>query len=398
MIQLADNKTCTGCSACVNICPKQAIDMFPDNEGFLQPVINTDKCIECELCMKTCPLLQKELTVNTSPLSVFACISNVYQRNGSSGGAFSAIAKYVLDNKGVVLGAAFDSDMKLRHISVDKEQNMQPLRGSKYLQSMIGNSYKQVKELLRQNRLVLFSGTPCQIAGLNSFLKNKRYDNLITVDLTCHGVPSQKAFDRWMQDVEKKYDKVIDLKFRKLDGWSIVPRVALANHKHVSLRYDLEAYMWAFYEGFLFRKCCYDCKFATVNRPADITLADFWGIGNYGVEFKPNQTHGVSLVLANDEKGKNVLSQLKDVYLEKRTLDEALHEQHNLKEPSARPSGRETSALDFVSDMPLLDFAAKYGLLPRNKAKYLFMSKIKDCLIDWGAFDVLKNMINKLTN
>ncbi len=396
MIQLADKQSCTGCCACSNICPKQAISMVGDEEGFRQPSINLDKCIECKLCMKTCPQIQSEFKLNKKPDKCYALYSYKYQRNGSSGGAFSAIADAVLEQGGVVFGAAFDKDLKLRHIGVERKEDMQPLRGSKYVQSYIGDSFKDVRKFLRAGRLVLFSGTPCQIDGLNHFLSNRKYENLITVDVTCHGVPSQKAFDRWINDIQVHNGKVTAFNFRKLDGWSIVPRAKLSNGKFIPLRYGLEVYMWAFYEGFLFRNCCYHCPYASVNRPADITLADFWGVGNYGVKFKPDQTHGISLVLANNEKGQKVISSLKDVYLEPRQLSEALNEQHNLKAPSSRPEGRDNSALDFVSDMSMIDFGSKYHLLPENKIKYLISARMKDYMIDHGIFDVLKNMTNKI--
>lgn len=164
MIQLADNKSCTGCACCHNICSHNAISMQEDSEGFLQPVIDRDKCVECGLCMQRCPELGHAPLPESS--SCHAAYSHSFQRNGSSGGMFSAIADYILENGGVVYGAAFDDKLQLRHIAVDKKEDMQSLRGSKYLQSCTGTIYKKIKRTLRNGRKALFVGTPCQVMGL----------------------------------------------------------------------------------------------------------------------------------------------------------------------------------------------------------------------------------------
>lgn len=398
MIKLASTDNCTGCGLCMQVCPHKAINMIEDNEGFKQPVINLDKCIECGLCIRKCPQMTKAETYNCNDFEqlCYAAYSYKYQKNGSSGGLFSSIADYVLSNHGVVYGAAFDEEFKLKHIGITSESQMQQLRGSKYLQSDLGFIFKEVKENLENNIMVLFSGTPCQVDGLKSFLGKKRYDGLITIDLVCHGVPSQKAFDKLMETIIKKYGKIKNFQFRKLDGWSILPRITNEKGKIYSLRYDMEAYMWAFYKGYLFRECCYNCKYANLNRNSDITLADFWGIGNYGTPFKCNQTHGISLVLINTLKGKLVFDSLKNIYKEERTLKEALNKQHNLKSPSIRPQNRDYTANDFISKMSMLEFSKKYNLLPRNKNLYVITSKIKDTLIDWGFFDVMKDTKNRI--
>lgn len=398
MIILADETHCTACTACSNICPHQAISFKQNEEGFFFPIINSERCIECRLCTKVCPQLNTVSFINNQcKTQCFAAYSYAYQKNGSSGGMFSAIADYVLKEKGIVWGASFDENLQLRHVAVHKEEDMQPLRGSKYLQSDLGNTFHKVRESLNNGKLVLFSGTPCQVAGLNSYLRNRRYPNLITIDVVCHGVPSQKTFDYWMQQVQLKEGFVCGFQFRKLDGWSIIPRMLTNKKKKVVLRYDSEVYMWAFYEGLLFRECCYQCKYANLNRPSDITLADFWGIGNYGRKFIPSQTHGISLVLANSNQGNDLINALSiNSYIEQRELDEALHEQHNLKEPSKRPIGRDMSVKDFTSGMSLLDFAKKYKLLPPNKYRYLINSKLKDLLIDFGVFDLIKEISNKI--
>ena len=394
MIELADKKNCTACSACINICPKNAISFIGDDEGFNQPYINTNLCIECGLCVKTCPKFSTH-KIKNQPIKCYAAYSYKYQKKSSSGGIFSAITDYILKKNGVIYGAAFDNELQLIHKRVTKLEDMPPLRGSKYLQSNLTRTFQLIKQDLKESKLVLFSGTPCQIAGLQHFLNGYRINNLITIDLVCHGVPSQKAFDKWIESI-KKYP-IQDFQFRKLDGWSMIPKVLFTNGKEEILRYDKEVYMWAFYKGYLFRPCCYTCEYANTNRIGDITLADFWGIGKYNKKFKPRKSNGISLVLANTSKGIDILTNIREtIYIEERELSEALHEQDNLKNPFPYPKDRTTSAKDFISDMSLLDFGKKYHLLPRNKYKYLIMSKIKNTLIELGCFNYLKEIFSKL--
>ena len=395
MIKLADKKDCTGCSACVNICPKNAISFINDVEGFNQPCIDTKLCIECGLCVNTCPKLTTKKIIKKQPIKCYAAYSYKYQKKSSSGGIFSAITDYILDKNGVIYGAAFDNNLQLVHKRVTKAEDMPPLRGSKYLQSNLTGIFKLIRKDLKDNNLVLFCRTPCQIAGLQQYLHGFGTNNLLTIDLICHGVPSQKAFDKWINAIRKYPIK--EFQFRKLDGWSITPKVLFTNGEKEILKYDKEVYMWAFYKGYLFRQCCYTCEYANTNRIGDITLGDFWGIGNYNKKFKPRKINGISLVLANSTKGIEMLTNIKEtIYIEERTLTEALHEQDNLKTPSKYPKDRTTSAKDFISNMSLLDFGKKYNLLPRNKYKYLIKSKVKKALIDLGCFEYIKYFFHKL--
>ena len=397
MIKLANYSSCTACASCINICGKQAIAFKSNDEGFFKPFIDKDKCIECGLCMKVCPQLNESETKKVFIQKSYAVISKRHQKNGSSGGVFSAIADYVLDNQGIVYGAAFNSSLKLKHIAVIDKSGMQQLRGSKYLQSDIGFCFKDIRNQLLKKKLVLFSGTPCQVAGLNTFLRNKNYENLITIDLTCHGVPSQTTFDVWLKHIKNHYGEIKGLQFRKLDGWSITPYVTLKNGKKKYIRNSLETYMWAFYNGLLFKEACYNCKYANLNRPADITLADFWGIGNHGTPYSQNTTHGISLVITNSQKGDYIIQSIKEsLIIEKRSINEALIEQYNLKHPSPRPSKRNTSVIDFNSCKSLKEFARSYNLLPNHWFFYIATSQIKNWLIQSGLFDKLKNIKYKI--
>jgi coenzyme F420-reducing hydrogenase beta subunit len=215
---------CFGCTACEHICPKACISMMPDEQGFLYPFVNEEDCIQCGKCLKVCPYLDSkdvdaELFPNTQVYAV-KHIDDEVRLQSSSGGAFTAISDYVLKNNGIVYGASYDSNMVVRHVKVDSIEGRDTLRGSKYVQSNLGKVFREIQSYLQKEIVVIFSGTPCQVAGLRKYLV-KSYDNLITVDLVCHGVPSPKVFGDYIQSIEKKYkNKVLDCRFRdKKEGW-----------------------------------------------------------------------------------------------------------------------------------------------------------------------------------
>ena len=202
MIKLANQNTCTGCHACKNVCPKHAISMVEDSEGFLQPFIDTEICIECSLCQKTCPVISP-LRRNKMSQKVYAFINYTDREKSSSGGAFSFFARKILSQEGVVFGAYMDDNLQVRHVSIESLDELDRLRGSKYIQSKIGDTYAEAKKLLQSGRKVLFTGTPCQISGLYKYLGRRWEDSLITLDIVCHGVPNQKIFDTYLQKLIK---------------------------------------------------------------------------------------------------------------------------------------------------------------------------------------------------
>lgn len=316
-IEIINKKDCSGCCACLNICPKNIITMEIDSEGFYYPNVDYKKCSKCGLCKKVCPIINK-INVKNHP-HAFACINKDedIRMKSSSGGIFTIIAEYVIDNGGVVFGAGFDNDFQVIHSYVEKKEELDKFRGSKYVQSKIGFTYKEAKAFLDQGRQVLFTGTPCQIAGLKSYLQ-KNYDNLICVDFVCHGVPSPKVWRKYILYRERSAGlSVQKITFRNKDeGWKRFSVSFLFNDNtkyQQTLSNDL--YMRAFLKNVSLRPSCYDCKFKTLHRRSDITLADFWGIQNIMRELDDDK--GTSLVFINSTKGEFILDYVKQKILYK---------------------------------------------------------------------------------
>lgn len=336
---------CCGCTACKNICPVSAIVMQEDNEGFQYPIINKDLCVNCKLCEKVCPLGRNaEKIKEEKRYDVFAAIlkDETQRRKSSSGGAFYAIANTVIKKDGVVFGASFDEKLVLKHIGVATINDLESLRGSKYLQSCKGSIYKEVRTQLNSGRLCYFVGTGCEVAGLKSFLM-KDYPNLLTSDIVCHGVPSQKLFDNHISFMEQKYhDKVVGYQFRNLDSWGGCETVHFANRKSViNPTYMLSPYLYSFMYAMTYRPSCYYCKFAKIPRTGDITLADFWGVEHCGIPIDTSK--GVSLVIVNNQKGKEIWKEVNaDFEWFASDIEHASAFNGNVIRPSERPDIRET--------------------------------------------------------
>lgn len=391
MPKLVSHSICTGCGACNNSCTRNAIKMVNDAEGFLYPEIDASKCIECGCCEKVCPLTNEVTNNNETTPQSYAFWSDSDRIHSSSGGAFSAFARIVLNNGGMVYGAAYDENLKLRHIGISSIDDLRQLRGSKYVQSEIGNIYNEIKQLLRTGKEVLFCGTPCQVAGLKSFLKNKEYNGLLTLDLVCHGVPSNSIFQNYLAKLRNtKYKNLDGFEFRRRNGWGFAPSVSIEGKLHPIYGTD-NLYMCAFEKSALFRNCCYECKFATFPRQGDCTIADFWGIGRHGIPFRHNVMKGVSLILINNEKGRKYLQSTKNCFIEERSLEEALIENWNIKHPSIKPQQREAIISAFLDRNQTLNTIDKKFHLVDKSLKGI----IKSYASKWKVFDIVKWIYNK---
>ena len=303
MEKVLDKEKCVNCRACVNRCPKEAITMEEDNYGFFYPVINKEKCIDCGLCIKICPILNlKEKQKNYYNNKVYACYAKdkIIRKKSSSGGIFALLCQFILNQNGVIYAPAFDKNFNVHHIKVDKKEQLPSLLGSKYVESNIGNIYKNIEEYLKENKMVLFSGTPCQIAGLKHFLK-KEYETLYTQDIICHGIPSNKVWKKYLENALIPEE----ISFRdKTYGWEDYSLKIKSKNKKQILSHNDDAYMQLYLQNLILRDSCYNCSFKDGNTYADITLGDFWGIKNFQTTL--DYKDGVSLVIINDEKGKKL--------------------------------------------------------------------------------------------
>lgn len=310
---MGKKENCCGCTACVQACPQRCIKMVYDEEGFQYPEIDKTICVHCGICDKVCPFNKNDV-IDTDPIAVAAyCKDNRIRYQSSSGGIFTILAISILKQNGVVFGAVFDSKTKkVKHMSVDSIEGLDRFRGSKYIQSELNDSYKNIENYLLKGTKVLFSGTSCQVAGLKSYLR-KDYSNLVCVEVICHGVPSLKLWNLYVDDIEKKMNKEIDnVQFRcKKYSWENFGTNISFCGKSNLFQFSFENPFFRFFNSNLcLRPSCYNCKVKGKNTKADISLGDFWHID----EIYPNldDGKGISLVLLCTEKGKQLFDSVSD--------------------------------------------------------------------------------------
>ena len=318
--KLCPQDLCTGCFACKQVCAKGAIHI-KEVKGFLYPEIDSSLCVDCGLCTKTCPVLTTTMPVSDrhgESICYAVWNKNLEDRmNSSSGGVFSALAVTTLEDGGIVYGAAWDKDMRLGHIGVEDIDELDILRRSKYVQSYTDEVFKGVVRQLKSGRKVLFCGTPCQIAGLSSFLGNRNFSNLITVGIVCHGVPSQWSFDKYIREIEEKENiKVYDCNFRSKDrGWRCGLNLLVfgknSREKDVVINKitSENSYYNGFLKQFFLRESCYNCPFKEEKKGClpDIMLSDFWSIWSALPWGEVDYSKGISAVITNTEKGRDYL-------------------------------------------------------------------------------------------
>ena len=352
MIDIRDKSQCCGCSACASICPQKAISMKPDAMGFLYPRVDVDKCIVCGLCLKVCSFNEcYDTSQNIEKAKVYAVRHKDIEkiRKSRSGAMFVAISDYVLEEGGVIYGAGYTDYFRVVHKRATTKEERDEFRGSKYVQSDLNNVFLQVKNDLSNGLLVLFSGTPCQTSGLNSFISKKYRDRLILVDIVCHGVPSPSIWRDYLRYQERKYNsKIVKVDFRdKSLGWTEHKESLLfENNKLVysSIYTDL------FYGHLMFRPSCEKCYFTNFMRPSDITLGDFWGWKRVDKSINSDDL-GCSLVLCNTNKGISIFNKVSSElnYIE---TTQNMCEQPNLLRPSV--------------------FSDKYGRFQKNYKRWGF--------------------------
>lgn len=379
MIQ--DKEKCTGCTACIHICPQGAICMEPDGEGFFYPRIDQNKCIHCHLCEIICTAgrIEYDCDGDAAPPAYAAYnLNSETQRNSSSGGLFREIAAYVIGNGGAVFGAAFTDDHMVAHIVVETLDALRQLQGSKYVQSDMNSCYLQARQMLADGRLVLFTGTPCQIAGLKSFLR-RDYENLITQDIICHGVPSPMVWKQYLrQAAADAHSGISNVNFRdKKSGWNRYHvRIGLMNGQERRKEFGEDLYMKGFLQDIYLRPSCYQCSFKTIRRYSDFTLADFWGIGHVCDEMEHRD--GTSLVWLNSEKAEQIWEKIREnLRYAQVDLKEAIRYNSAAVSSAAKPQSRERF-FELIENHSFND--AVNAVLPKRSMLNRILNRLKKCL------------------
>lgn len=362
MIEICNKEHCSGCGACTNACPKQCIIMSEDEIGHFFPEIDQDNCVDCGLCKRICPAIN-EPQKNIAPFAYAAVSKNNNEYiTSSSGGAASVFSRHIIDNGGVVYGCTGTNGTDVCHIKVNNADDLWKLKGSKYVESRLGDTFKNIRNDLEDGKMVLFIGTPCQVAGAKSLFS--KYDSFYCVDLICHGVPSQKLLKEHISNVlDFEPDEI---KFRNNTQYGLSLKKDNVNLKVIPHFYDL--YFIGFSKALYFRKSCYNCKYAANGRTSDITVGDFWGIKNTDLDAR----NGLSVILPNTEKGKKLVEDCNDLlFLEKHDIDEAINGNPQLR----RPSFRHKNTDKFRKLYPEIGFekAAKRCLW-KNRIKYFILA------------------------
>ena len=308
MIELVEKERCCGCQACYNICPSGAITMIKDEEGFYYPEITQNRCFKCKKCVASCPIIN--LPRNNPCIDVYAAYaSDKNERlSSSSGGVFAVLAREVLKSGGVVCGAAYHNDISVHHLVIEKIEQLQMLKGTKYVQSSIDDVFSIIQDRLRDGRMVMFSGTPCQVAGLQSFL-GREWDNLYCVDLICHGVPSPGVWEDYLSNLSPS-DHVIKASFRckKEKEAAVYAEFELESGIKIEEQQNNNLFMKGFLQNCYLRQSCFTCSFKGLKRCSDITIGDFWSIHKYHPDFADR--YGNSAVIIHSRKGNDLFGRV----------------------------------------------------------------------------------------
>lgn len=299
---------CYGCTSCMNSCPVNAISMKEDEKGFQYPEVNKEKCINCGLCKRICPYSNFKQSKNKINVYGVKNKDEAIRSKSTSGGVFTLLANIILNKKGRVYGCILDKNLKVVHIGSDKQEDIAKMRGSKYVQSDLNRVFSDIKKDLEKDKYILFTGTPCQCAGLRNYLR-KDYEKLYICDIICHGVPSPKLFKEHLKILEKK-GKVENYIFRsKINGWHNHTEVVCYENNHDYKSNLSQSFRQLFGSDLDLRDCCYECKFTNLNRVGDITIGDFWNLEKTAPEFDDNK--GTNLVIINSQKGEKLFKEIK---------------------------------------------------------------------------------------
>lgn len=395
MIDVNDKINCSGCTACQSICPQKAIQMIEDKEGFLYPQINKEKCINCNLCNNVCPVKNASVNIKKQKAYIFQNSNDEIRRESTSGGAFSAIAEYIISKNGIVYGAMFDENFKVIHDSVESIDGLAKFRNSKYVQSDLNNCFIRIKDELNKGRYVCFSGTSCQIEGLKRFL-NKDYSNLLLVDVVCRAVPSPLVWEKYLELRKKRYKDITKILFRdkyygyKYSNLSIYTKENISKLEYHS-GVETDPYLRAFFSNICDRPSCYDCKFKKQYRESDLTIWDCFDVEKFNKN--KDDDKGTTRIMTNTQKGEEVIDNLKiNNFVEEISVDKALNEfNHIFNKVKMNPKRTE-----FFEDVTTKDAEEVFNKYFPNNFKCKLEKNTRILLIKFGVYKPLLKLGKKI--
>ena len=366
---------CCGCYSCKQTCHKSAIVFKENNEGFYYPEVNQENCVDCGLCLVNCPAFGIETEIDKQNGYAVWAKDQKTLMNSSSGGIFYPLAKFFIDQGGYVCGCINDDQLLPKHVLSNKLEDVLKMSGSKYVESNLDGIFTQVKKELDLGGKVLFTGTPCQVAGLKKFI-GKDPINLFTIDIICHGVPSRKLFTSYLSWKESRLKgKIINFKFRSKDkhDWSLTYKLIYFRKKERTEEKmaSLDPYYYSFLQGDTYRESCYKCSYSNMSRPSDITIGDFWGIERVYPDL--NNIQGVSAVITNSKKGEALFDQVqKEFVVNQVDVNDIKDNNGNLRRPTLRKKIRDEIYVSVLKDG--FDKTAKKYMKPKR----IFIEKLKD--------------------
>lgn len=393
MIKIIDKAKCCGCTACAEKCPKKCIEMKADEEGFLYPVVNEDECVNCGACDRVCPIQNpiEEVEYNQKGYLVQHKNDDI-RLESTAGGAFTAIATVVIKKGGVVFGATYDNDFQVIHTYVEKEQDLYKFRNSKYVQSNVGKSFEQVKHFLLEDRWVCFSGTPCQIEGLNKYL-SKKYDKLVLVDVVCHGIPSPLVWKKYLEVQKEKFDDIKNIRFRdKHYGYKYsTMEITSKNKEAYRAGSQLDPMLRAFFSDMSDRPCCYDCKFKKRYRVSDMTIWDCFTVHKFDSSLDDDK--GTTRMLCHTEKGMKIAEEMKDFSNCKEISADQLVQGVNEMFKSVTPNPKRKEFFIDANKMSGKELFNKYYPM---SASVKVKTAIRKALLVTGAYGLAKKAVDKV--
>lgn len=393
MIEIKEKKLCSGCTACASICPKKCIQMQPDEEGFLYPVIDVKNCVECGFCEKVCPIQNpvKEEKVQQRAWLV-QHKDEAVRLDSSAGGAFTALATVILERGGVVFGAAYDDRFQIYHTYVENVEELQKFRNSKYVQSNLGNCFRLVKRYLKENRWVCFSGTPCQIEGLSKFL-GKSYDRLLLVDVVCHGIPSPLIWNRYLEYQKTDSGKLDNIRFRdKFYGYKYSTMSLIRNGKNVyHAGSQLDPMLRAFFTDICDRPSCYECPFKKRYRVSDLTIWDCFSVYDFDKDMDDDK--GTTRVLCHTEKGAGFVQKIMHIAKCKEVSPDKLVAGVKEMYDSVPMNPKRAMFMEDAQKLPGVELFGKYYPVTwRVKLKTL----VRKILLMTGIYGITKKYLNRV--